>query len=157
MAEESTADATTTDEAPATDWEAKYKDMRAHSREWERKAKANEAAAKELEELKAANLTEQEKAERRAADAEAELERLKADVQRTADAQDIAAKTGIPLALLMHCSDRTDMEKFAGEYAEETRVPAATPAPESRVIRGGGAPTSNRDVFADLLGQAFNR
>mgnify|MGYP004530823957 FL=1 len=34
-----------------TDWEAKYNEMKQHSREWERKAKANKEAADELASL----------------------------------------------------------------------------------------------------------
>lgn len=144
---------TTEPEQPGTDWEAKYKEMRQHSRDWERKAKANEAAAAELEQLKAASLSEQEKAERRAEKAEAELDELRAQMQRTADAQEIAASSGVPLALLMHCSDRADMESFVREYEAEHHVPAAPGAPESRVIRGDGAKVSNRDIFADYVSQ----
>lgn len=140
-------------EPAATDWEAKYKEMRQHSRDWERKAKANEAAAAELEQLKAAGLSEQEKAERRAEKAEAELDELRAQMQRTADAQEVAAATGVPLALLMHCSDRADMESFVREYTAEHHVPAAPQAPASRVIRGDGAKVSNRDIFADYVSQ----
>lgn len=55
----------------ATDWQAKYEAMRAHSREWEKKAKENQGAADELEKLREAQATEQEKATNRAEKAEA--------------------------------------------------------------------------------------
>ncbi len=141
------------DDKKETDWEAKYKEMREHSREWERKAKANQSAADELEKLKAENLSEQEKAVKRAEKAEAELEKLRADNQRRADADEIAEKTGIPVTLLMHCSDREDMESFAKEYEAENHVPAAPPAPNSKIVRTDGAAPSTRDLFAEYAAQ----
>lgn len=158
MADEKEVQATEDEatQAGETDWEAKYKAMREHSREWERKAKANEGAARELEQLRESTMTEQEKAVRRAEKAEAELRKLKADAQRRVDADEVSAKTGIPARLLMHCSDRADMEAFAAEFEADTHVPAATPAPESRIVRPDGAKPSNRDLFAQLLGGSFN-
>lgn len=141
--------------AKETDWEAKYKAMREHSREWERKAKENQSAADELEKLRSANLSEAEKEKRRADNAEAELAKLKADAQRRTDADEVSAKTGVPLALLLHCSDREDMEAFAREYEAENHIPAAPAAPATRINRSDGAGSSNRDAFAELLAQAF--
>ena len=155
MAEETNAQ-TPENEAPETDWEAKYKAMREHSREWERKAKANEAAATELEQLKAASLTEQEKAVKRAEKAEAELARMRADAQKRTDADEMAAKTGIPAALLMHCADREDMEAFAKEWDAQHHVPAASPAPESRVVRTQDPNASTRDQFAEFASSFFH-
>ena len=155
MADETNVE-TPKDESKETDWKAKYESMRAHSREWERKAKENQSAADELEQLRAANMSEQEKASKRADKAEQELAQLKAEMQRTQDAQEVAAKTGIPLALLMHCSDREDMETFAKEYEAETHVPAAPPAPQTNVLRGGGGAASTRDQFGELAQLFFN-
>lgn len=154
MAEETNVQSTETQEPETTeavDWEAKYKAMREHSREWERKAKANEGAAKELEQLREASLTEQERAIKRAETAEAELEKLRGEAQRRLDAQEMSETTGIPVSLLMHCADRADMETFASEWAAEHHVPAASPAPESRVVRGGEAAASTRDLFAEFV------
>lgn len=155
MAEETNANETQA-EPKETDWKAKYEAMRAHSREWERKAKDNQTAADELEQLKAASLTEQEKAVRRAEKAEADLRALKAEMQRNTDAQEVAAKSGVPLTLLMHCRDREDMEAFAKEYEAETHVPAAPPAPQSNVIRDGAGAASTRDQFGELAQMFFN-
>lgn len=155
MADETNANETEP-EKKDVDWKEKYESMRAHSREWERKAKENQKAADELERMREANLTEQQKVEKRAKKAEEELAQLKAEMQRTTDAQEVAASSGVPVALLMHCSDRADMEAFAKEFAEETHVPAATAAPASRVLRDDdGAEVATRDTFADLISQAF--
>lgn len=138
-----------------TDWEAKYKQAREHSREWERRAKANEAAAKELEQLRAASLTEQEQAEQRAQRAEAELAQLRSEARRRSDADEVGAETGVPASLLMFCADRDAMEAFAEEYVGAQHVPAAPSALESRVIRGDGAKSAPRDLFAELAAGMF--
>ncbi len=53
-----------------TDWQAKYEAMKSHAREWEKKAKENQGAASELEKLKEEQLSEIEKAQNRAKEAE---------------------------------------------------------------------------------------
>lgn len=155
MADETNANSTQ-DESKETDWKAKYEAMRSHSREWERKAKENQSAADELEQLRASNLSEQEKAVKRAEKAESDLRELKAEMQRTADAQEIATKTGVPLTLLMHCRDREDMEAFAKEYEAETHIPAAPQAPQSNIIREGSGAATTRDQFSELAQLFFN-
>lgn len=155
MADETNASNEATEET--TDWEAKYKQAREHSREWERRAKANEAAAKELEQLRAASMSEQEQAEQRAQRAEAELEQLRAEAKRRSDADEVSAKTGVPVSMLLYCSDREAMEAFAEEYAGAHHVPAAPSTPESRIVRPDGAKPSNREMFAELLGRSFNQ
>lgn len=149
MADETKGNETQETTTQEVDWEAKYKSMRDHARDWERKAKENQSAADELEKLRAANLSETEKATQRAERAEAELAQLKADAQRRTDADEVSAKTGVPVALLLHCPDREDMEAFAKEYEAENHVPAAPPAPTSSVNRMDGAKASTRDLFAE--------
>ena len=61
------------------DWEAKYNEMKQHSREWERKAKANKDAADELAALKEAQMSEQEKLQQQLADAIARADALQAE------------------------------------------------------------------------------
>lgn len=156
MAEQNVPDTTepTTEPqgAEPVDWEAKYKDAVEQSRKWESRAKANKEKADKWDSYEAEGLSEAEKAQKRAEKAEAELAQLKADAQRTADAKEIAAKHGVPESLLLYCADREAMEAFAKEYGQEQHVPAAPPAPSSRVIRGGDQKKSNADKFADAFG-----
>lgn len=79
--------------AQEVDWEAKYNEMKAHSRKWEDRAKKNEAAAKELDEIRQSQMTEAEKAaeaDKRAQEAEAKLERM-ALVQKVSSAKKVPA------------------------------------------------------------------
>lgn len=138
-------------EKPAEDWQAKYEDMRAHSREWEKKAKANQNAADELEKLKAAQMSEQEKANARAEAAEAELAALKAEKAKVDAATKLASETGVPFDMLMYCKDEEAMQEFAATYAKETHVSSAPNAlGGSRIIRGNDAPKGTGELFADF-------
>lgn len=133
------------------DWEARYKEAVAQSRKWESRAKANSEKAAKWDEYEQQGLSEAEKAQKRAEEAEAELAKLKADAQRHADAAEVSKETGVPVGLLLHCADREDMESFAKEYAQVTNVPAAPQAPKSRVIRDDGPAMANRDRFASYF------
>lgn len=135
----------------AIDWEAKFKEAQAESRKWEGRAKENKAKADKWDAYEQEGLSEQEKLAQRAEQAEAELAQLRAQAQHATDADEVAKATGVPRALLEYCSDREAMESFAKEYAADTKVPAAPPAPESRIQRGGGAKTSTRDKFASYF------
>lgn len=138
-------------EQPAEDWQAKYEDMRAHSREWEKKAKANQNAADELEKLKAAQMSEQEKANARAEAAEAELAALKAEKAKVDAATKLASETGVPFEMLMYCKDEDAMQEFAAAYAKETHMSSApSAAGGSRIVRGDDAPKGTGELFADF-------
>ena len=153
MAEETTVQKP---EANETDWQAKYEEMRGHMREWEKKAKANQSAADELEKLKAEQMTEQEKANARADAAEAELARLRAEKEREDAAKAIAEKTGVPIELLMYCSDETSMTEFSKKYADTLHVPSAPSATGGqRIVRGNDAPKGNGDLFAEFAQDFF--
>lgn len=156
MAEETTA-AETQEQAEQTeqvDWQAKYEEMRKHSRDWEKQAKANKTAADELEKLKAAQMSEQEKAVARAEKAEAKLAQMEAEAQRAQDAQEVAKTAGVPLQLLEFLPDRETMERFASVYAQtlpETHAAASTSG--TRIVAGERKP-STRDQFAAALANA---
>lgn len=130
-------------------------DWKEMARKWEKLAKQNKGAADELATLKAAQMTEQERLEKRAADAEALVAQYRADEQRREDAAQVATATGVPLSLLLHCASREDMEQFATEYEQATHVPSAPPAPSSRIVRSGEGKTSTRDLFNEFMTQNF--
>lgn len=136
------------------DWQAKYEEMRQHSREWENRAKANKAAADELQQIKAAQMTEQEKLTARAEAAEAKLAELEAAKAHADAAQAIAAETGVPVELLSYCTDETAMREFASKYAGN-KPPIAPSAAATRVIRGDNEKRSSADVFAEFMKQGF--
>lgn len=138
--------------AQQVDWEAKYKEAVEQSRKWESRAKRNSDKAKKWDEYEQQGMTEAEKLAKRAEDAEAELEKLRAKAQHDADMAEVSKETGVPVQLLAFCADRESMEAFAKEYGTEHKTPAAAPAPESRVLRGGGAKKSNADLFAESFG-----
>lgn len=152
MADETT---TTAQEVEAdqteTDWKAKYEEMREHSRGWEKKAKANQSAAEELEKLKTAQMSEQEKVIARAEAAENELAAIKAEQARTDAAMKISSSTGVPLEMLLFCSDEEAMTDFAKTYGQVAHVSSAPSAlGGSRIIRGNDTPKSNGELFAEL-------
>ena len=134
-----------------TDWKAKYDEMRNHMRDWEKKAKANQSAAEELEKLKTAQMSEQEKAIARAEAAENELAAIKAEQARTDAAMKISSSTGVPLEMLLFCSDEEAMTDFAKTYGQVAHVSSAPSAlGGSRIIRGNDTPKSNGELFAEL-------
>ena len=141
---------TAEDQASETqDWQAKYEDMRRHSREWEKRAKENAAAADELEQLKQAQLTEQEKDTARAEKAESELAAMKAEQELFETRRSVADQTGAPLELMECCTDKEAMERAAQIYlAKQPPVHAAGKAKASQVVTGGEGALSNGDLFA---------
>lgn len=158
MAENDVTTQVQTDEPQGAevDWEAKYKEAVAQSRKWEERAKANKDKADKWDEYEQQGMSEAEKVQKRAEAAEAELAQLKAEAKRRADAHEVSKETGVPEGLLLHCSDREDMESFAEEYAGATKLPAAPAAPQSRVIRDdGSAKPSTADQFAEMAERFF--
>ena len=75
MAEEASENQAAVEEV---DYKAKYEAMKSHAREWEKKAKENQGAASELEKLKEEQLSEIEKAQNRAKEAESKLSEYEA-------------------------------------------------------------------------------
>jgi hypothetical protein len=137
------------------DWEVKYREAVEQSRKWEGRAKANKDKADKWDAYQQEGLSEAEKLAQRAEAAETKLAAYEAEAQRRKDAAEVSEKTGVPVSLLMHCADRSDMEVLAKEYAQEAKVPAAAPAPQTRVIRGDGAKPSTADQFAVMAQQFF--
>lgn len=132
----------------------KATDWKAEARKWEARAKKSAEAEAELERLKAAQMTEAEKAAAHLAQVEAELSQLKAEQQRRTDAAQVAKATGVPVSLLEYCSDREAMEAFAAEYAEAKKGAAAAPAAErTRILRGDGVKPTTKDEFVDYMAQ----
>ena len=131
-------------------------DWKAQSRKWEKLAKQNKDAADELAALKASQMTEQEKLQERVEKAEALVRQYEEAEQHRTDAADVSKKTGVPVSLLMHCGTRDDMEQFAGEYAKETRVPSAPPAPNTRIVRPNNSGGTNaREMFQQFMESNF--
>ena len=133
-------------------------DWKAEARKWEARAKKGAEAEKELAELKAAQMTEQEKLQARAEQAENELAALKAEAERANDAREVAKAYDVPASLLEYCKDRDAMERFAKEYAEQRKeTPVAPKAHSSRLVKQHVTQAGNRDVFAALMAERDNR
>lgn len=126
-------------------------DWKAEARKWEARAKANRDAAAELEAIKAAQMSEAEKLQKRAEEAEAKVKQYERREQHQKDAAEVAKATGVPASILAHCADREQMESLASEYAKATHVASAPPAPDSRIIRNDSPKVANRDRFAELI------
>ena len=142
--------------AAATDWQAEAERWKAQSREWEKRSKANKQAADELERLKAEQMTEQQKAEARAERAEAELAKMVAKSEHDEAARRVSEKSGVPLELLAYCEDEAAMEAFASDWSKSAQtVHAAASASGQRIVRGGDAPKTNGEVFADFAHDMF--
>lgn len=126
-------------------------DWKAEARKWEARAKANRDAAAELEAIKEAQMSEAEKLQKRAEEAEAKVAQYEQREQHQKDVAEVAKATGVPASLLAHCVDREGMEALASDYAKETHVSSAPPAPDSRIIRNDSPKAANRDRFAALI------
>lgn len=131
-------------------------DWKAEARKWEKYAKENAEAKKELDALRAAQMTEQERLVQRAEQAERELADARAAIQHSKDVAEIAAKSGVPAALLEFCADRDAMEQFAEQFGTAApQLHSAPAAPQSRAVRDEKAGATNADVFASLVDSLF--
>ncbi len=131
-----------------TDWEAKYNELKKHSREWERKAKANKDDA--------------EKLQQQLADATARADALQAEKDRRQWISEVSAETGVPEDLLeiVSAGDRDELASKADVLKEKY---AANKQPAVPVVLGDGkhadvakAGGSAKDDFAKFMKNAFN-
>ena len=136
-----------------TDWEAKYNELKKHSREWERKAKANKDAADELAALKESQMSEA---------ATARADALQAEKDRRQWISEVSAETGVPEDLLemVSAGDRDELASKADVLKEKY---AANKQPAVPVVIGDGkhadvakAGASAKDDFAKFMKTAFN-
>lgn len=144
-----------------TDWEAKYNELKKHSREWERKAKANKEAADELATLKQSQMSEVEKLQQQLADATARADALQAEKDRRQWISEVSAETGVPADLLemVSAGDRDELASKADVLKEKY---AAKPKPTVPVVLGDGkhadmaaAGGSAKDDFAQFMKTTF--
>lgn len=148
-----------TEQAAETNWQAKYEEMRTHSREWEKLAKANKAAADELDALKQAQMTETEKLNARAEKAEAELAALKAAAAAQEHIANVAKDSGVPSEILGFCADTDKLDDFAAAvkaYAQtaaqpQQQVPPVAFSTGARIVSGNEKKISKSDQFAAAL------
>lgn len=144
-----------------TDWEAKYNELKKHSRELERKAKANKDAADELAALKESQMSEAEKLQQQLADAIARVDALQAEKDKKQWIDEVSTETGVPSDLLelISASDRDDLmskaEKLADKYPtkEQPTVPVVLGDGKHAEIKQTG---SAKDDFAQFMKNAFN-
>lgn len=115
------------------DWEAKYNELKKHSREWERKAKANKDAADELQTLKESQMSEAEKLQKQLSEANARADALQAEKDKAQWVSDAADATGVPVDLLsmVSATDRDDLmakaESLAERYSTKAQAQASVP------------------------------
>mgnify|MGYP004642272129 FL=1 len=110
--------------APApTDWEAKYNELKKHSREWERKAKANKDAADELAALKESQMSETDRLKQQLTEMTAKADGLQAERDRAAWVADAARATGVPTDVLnlVGATDGDDMLEKARAIAAQLK------------------------------------
>lgn len=144
-----------------TDWEAKYNEMKQHSREWERKAKANKEAADELAALKESQMSEQERLQKQLDEATARANALQAEKDRRQWVDDAATETGVPAEILslIAATDRDDLMSKAAGLKDRL---AANGQPTVPVVLGDGKHAdvketgSAKDDFAQFMKTAFN-
>lgn len=144
-----------------TDWEAKYNEMKQHSREWERKAKANKEAADELAALKESQMSEQEKLQKQLDEATVRANALQAEKDRRQWVDDAATETGVPAEILslIAANDRDDLMSKAAGLKDRLAVKGQTTVP---VVLGDGKRAdiketgSAKDDFAQFMKTAFN-
>lgn len=147
--------------AASVDWEAKYNEMKQHSREWERKAKANKEAADELAALKESQMSEQERLQKQLDEATARANALQAEKDRRQWVDDAATETGVPAEILslIAANDRDDLMSKAAGLKDKL---ATNGQPAVPVVLGDGKHAdikqtgSAEDDFAQFMKTAFN-
>ena len=138
---------------PEKDWESEYKKLLEQSRKWESRAKENAAKAKEFDEMKRSKMSDQElakEAEQRAAAAESELERMKADYEREKVVSEVSEATGVPASLLRG-DTREEIEAHAAaiQSFSSNRPSAHVFASDGK--RAGKSPKTPKDDFAAFI------
>ena len=147
--------------AQSVDWEAKYNELKKHSREWEKLAKQRKGAADELAALKESQMSEQEKLQQQLADAIARADALQAEKDKKQWIDEVSTETGVPSDLLelISASDRDDLmskaEKLSDKYStkEQPTVPVVLGDGKHAEIKQTG---SAKDDFAQFMKNAFN-
>ena len=147
--------------AQPVDWEAKYNELKKHSREWEKLAKQRKGAADELAALKESQMSESEKLQKQLADATARADALQAEKDRTAWVNEAAEATGVPADLLslISASDRDDLMSKAEGLKDRYAAPNTAIVP---VVLGDGKHAdiketgSAKDDFSRFMKTAFN-
>jgi hypothetical protein len=160
MSEQQTADAPEaeatepTEQAPAAPKPTETVEFwKQKAREQEKRAKDNAAAAQRLSEIEEANKTAEQKAADRLREIEDRAKELEAKENRT----EIAATTGIPVALLAGPENSTPeaLQAYAdllNAHMEAAGKPRA-PKPDPNQGRTGTGPKSTADSFAEFFRQ----
>lgn len=147
--------------AQSIDWEAKYNELKKHSREWEKLAKQRKGAADELAALKESQMSESEKLQKQLADATARADALQAEKDRSEWVAEVSKATGVPADLLslISASDRDDLmskaEGLKDRYSTQNTatVPVVLGDGKHAEIKQTG---SAKDDFAQFMKNAFN-
>lgn len=146
---------------PSVDWEAKYNELKKHSREWEKLAKQRKGAADELAALKESQMSESEKLQKQLAEATARADALQAEKDRTKWVAEVSKATGVPADLLslISASDRDDLmskaEGLRDRYSTQNTatVPVVLGDGKHAEIKQTG---SAKDDFSRFMKTAFN-
>lgn len=109
---------------------AQEPDWKTEARKWEDRAKANKAAAEELERIKAEKMTDEQKAAKALADAQAELAQYKTREQVATWSAEIVQGSSVPASALRGST----REELAAHFEElkaliTPQPPAAPPVP----------------------------
>ena len=147
--------------AQPIDWEAKYNELKKHSREWEKLAKQRKGAADELAALKDSQMSESEKLQKQLADATARADALQAEKDRTEWVAEVSKATGVPADLLslISASDRDDLMSKAEGLKDRYSTTNTATVP---VVLGDGKHAdiketgSAKDDFSRFMKTAFN-
>lgn len=147
--------------AQPVDWEAKYNELKKHSREWEKLAKQRKGAADELAALKESQMSESEKLQKQLADATARADALQAEKDRAEWVNEVSKSTGVPADVLslISASDRDDLMGKAEGLKDRFSTSANATVP---VVLGDGKHAdiketgSAKDDFSRFMKTAFN-
>jgi hypothetical protein len=109
---------------------AQEPDWKTEARKWEDRAKANKAAAEELERIKAEKMTDEQKAAKALADAQAELAQYKTREQVAMWSAEIVQGSNVPASALRG-STRDELQAHFEELKAliTPQPPAAQPVP----------------------------
>ena len=147
--------------AQPVDWEAKYNELKKHSREWEKLAKQRKGAADELAALKESQMSESEKLQKQLVYATARADALQAEKDRAEWVNEVSKSTGVPADVLslISASDRDDLmgkaEGLKDRFSTSTNatVPVVLGDGKHADIKETG---SAKDDFSRFMKTAFN-
>lgn len=130
-----------TEKVEVIDWEAKFNEMKTHSREWEKRSKENKSALEELSK-------ERDSLSQQLSEIQAERDKL----QASNDVFSVATEYGVSGELLRG-STREELEEHAKALKSALKANAYEPVPAAGKQPGKSVPNEEQKAVRGLFGK----